>query len=88
MLNLNDNAPTGLVTITGTATQNQTLIAANTLADADDLGVIAYQWFANGTAINGTTAETFTLDQEQVAQAITVQASYIDDAGALEQVTV
>ncbi|UOA08412.1 cadherin domain-containing protein [Methylobacter sp. S3L5C] len=87
VLNLNDNAPTGLVTITGTAKQNQTLIAANTLADADGLGVIAYQWFANGTAINGATAESFTLGQEQVAQAITVQASYIDGADALEQVT-
>ncbi|UOA08407.1 FG-GAP-like repeat-containing protein [Methylobacter sp. S3L5C] len=87
VVNLNDNGPTGLVTITGTAKQNQTLIAANTLADADGLGVIAYQWFANGTVINGATAETFTLGQEQVAQAITVQASYTDDAGALEQVT-
>jgi Ca2+-binding RTX toxin-like protein len=85
--NLNDNAPTGLVTITGTATQNQTLTAANTLADADVLGVIAYQWFANGELIDGANTATFILGQEQVDQAITVQASYIDGAGALEQVT-
>ena len=32
--NLND-APTGSVTIAGTATQGQTLTASNTLADAD-----------------------------------------------------
>ena len=55
--NLND-APTGAVTISGTATQNQTLTAANTLADADGLGSIAYQWqsSADGTtwsAISG-----------------------------------
>ncbi|WP_262963737.1 FG-GAP-like repeat-containing protein [Methylobacter psychrophilus] len=87
VLNLNDNAPTGLVTITGTATQNQILNAANTLTDADGLGIIAYQWLANGTAINGATAETFTLDQGQVSQVITVQASYVDGAGALEMVT-
>ncbi|WP_262967148.1 hypothetical protein [Methylobacter psychrophilus] len=87
VLNLNDNTPTGLVTITGTATQNQTLIATNTLADADGLGVIAYQRLANSAAINGATADTFILDQWQISQAITVQASYSDGAGVLEQVT-
>ena len=41
--NVND-APTGSVTISGTATQNQQLTASNTLADADGLGSISYQW--------------------------------------------
>ena len=35
-----NDAPTGSVTISGTATQGQTLTAANTLADADGLGAI------------------------------------------------
>ncbi|MCF3564568.1 hypothetical protein L2E75_00195 [Planktothrix agardhii 1807] len=37
--NIND-LPTGNVSITGTATQNQTLTATNTLADADGLGTL------------------------------------------------
>ena len=39
MANVND-APTGSVTITGTATQGQTLTAGNTLADADGMGTV------------------------------------------------
>ncbi|WP_341923414.1 hypothetical protein, partial [Polaromonas sp. YR568] len=50
--NTNTNeAPTGSVTISGTPTQGQTLTAANTLADADGLGTVAYQWKANGVNI-------------------------------------
>ena len=41
--NVND-APTGSVTISGTATEDQTLTANNTLADEDGLGSISYQW--------------------------------------------
>ncbi|WP_193372560.1 FG-GAP repeat domain-containing protein, partial [Planktothrix mougeotii] len=50
--NIND-LPTGNVSITGTATQNQTLTATNTLADADGLGTLNYQW--QESADNGTT---------------------------------
>ncbi|MFM6399461.1 MAG: hypothetical protein ACKPFF_22530, partial [Planktothrix sp.] len=39
-----NNAPTGAVNITGTATQNQILTATNTLADVDGLGTLNYQW--------------------------------------------
>ena len=39
--NLND-APTGTVTISGTPTEDQTLTAANTLADEDGLGTVCY----------------------------------------------
>ncbi|WP_254173994.1 DUF4347 domain-containing protein [Planktothrix pseudagardhii] len=45
--NIND-APTGTVSITGTATQNQILTATNTLADADGLGTLNYQWQESG----------------------------------------
>ncbi len=84
--NVND-PHTGTVTITGTATQNQTLTAANSLADADGLGTIAYQWLANGTAISGAKASTLTLNQAQVGKAITVQASYTDVLGTAEKMT-
>ncbi|MET3667177.1 DUF4347 domain-containing protein [Caulobacter sp. 1776] len=81
--NLND-APTGSVTISGTATQGQTLTAANTLADADGLGTISYQWKAGGTNIAGATSSTYVLTEAEVGKAITVVASYTDGHGAAE----
>ncbi|MBF0628723.1 MAG: discoidin domain-containing protein, partial [Magnetococcales bacterium] len=84
--NVND-APTGSVTITGTATQGQTLTAANTLNDADGPGTVSYQWKANGTAINGATASTLVLGEAQVGQTITVTARYTDGHGTVENVT-
>ncbi len=83
--NLND-APTGSVTIAGTATQGQTLTAANTLADADGLGAISYQWQAGGVAISGATASTYLLTESEVGKVITVVASYTDGHGTAESV--
>jgi glutamine synthetase len=82
-----NNVPTGSVTITGSATQGQTLSAANTLADADGLGTISYQWQAGSTAITGATANTLTLADAQVGKIITVVASYTDLHGTAESVT-
>ena len=79
--------PTGAVTLTGTATQGQTLTAANTLADLDGLGAVSYQWKADGVAIAGATASTLVLSQAQVGKAITVTASYTDGHGTAESVT-
>ena len=75
--NLND-APTGSVTISGTATQGQTLTASNDLADIDGLGTIAYQWNRAGTAITGATENTYVLTQDDVGKTIAVTASYTD----------
>jgi len=89
--NVND-APTGSVTISGTATQKQVLTAANTLADQDGLGTISYQWQSSNdagitwTAITGATASTFTLGQSQVGSTVRVVASYTDGFGAVESV--
>ena len=84
--NFND-VPTGAVTISGTATQGQTLTATNTLADADGLGTVTYQWLANGIAIGGGTTNTLALAEAQVAKTITVKASYSDGHGTLESAT-
>ncbi|MBI5910227.1 MAG: hypothetical protein HY848_09780 [Betaproteobacteria bacterium] len=84
--NVND-APTGAVTVAGTTAQDQTLTAANTLADADGLGNISYQWKAGGSAISGATGSTFVLTEAQVGKAITVTASYTDGHGTAESVT-
>jgi VCBS repeat-containing protein len=84
--NIND-LPTGTVTISGTATEDQTLTASNTLADADGLGTVAYQWQADGIDIAGATGATLVLDQAQVGKAIGVKASYIDQQGTPESLT-
>ncbi|CAD5975712.1 Serine-rich adhesin for platelets [Planktothrix tepida] len=89
--NIND-LPTGNVSITGTAKQNQTLTATNTLADADGLGTFNYQWQQsadNGvtwTNINGATNNTFTLSQTQVGKKVQVKVSYTDLLGTAETV--
>ena len=67
MANVND-APTGNVTIAGTPTQGQTLTAANTLADADGLGAISYQWQADGVDIAGATGSSLLLGQAEVGK--------------------
>ena len=78
--NVND-APTGSVTISGTPTEDQILTACNTLADADGLGVISYQWQRDGVDIAGATASTYTLGDADVGTTITVTASYTDGQG-------
>jgi len=84
--NAND-APTGSVTISGTATQGQTLSATHTLADADGLGQVSYQWYADGSAIGGATNASLVLAEAQVGKTLTVKASYTDGHGTAESVT-
>ena len=83
--NVND-APTGAVTISGTATEDQVLTASNTLADADGLGTISYQWQRDGVDIAGATGTTYTLGDADVGAAISVVASYTDGHGTAESV--
>ena len=82
-----NNPPTGSVTISGTPTEDQVLTAANTLADADGLGTISYQWKRGGSEISGATDTTYTLVQADVGSTITVTASYTDGGGTAESVT-
>ena len=86
-VNAVNDAPTGSVTISGTAKQGQTLTAANTLADADGLGTITNQWNKAGAAIAGATSTSYELVQADVGSAISVTASYIDGQGTAESVT-
>ncbi len=81
--NVND-APTGTVVITGTATQGQTLTASSTLADADGLGAITFTWRAGGTTVG--TGATYALQQAEVGKTITVTASYTDGGSTVESV--
>jgi len=84
--NVND-ASTGSVSITGTPTQGQTLTAGNSLADADGLGTISYQWLADGSNISGATTNSLSLTQAHVGKAISVKASYTDVLGTAESKT-
>ncbi|MDX8389296.1 MAG: hypothetical protein R8M38_02285, partial [Mariprofundaceae bacterium] len=83
--------PTGTVTIAGTPTptQNQTLTAANTLADINGPPTltVTYQWNRNGSPIALATATTYRLVQADVGTTITVTASYTDSLGKLETKT-
>ena len=81
-----DHPPTGTVTISGTATQDQVLTASNTLADVDGLGTISYQWQRDGSNVTGATGATYTLGTADVGHTIDVVASYTDGGGTLESV--
>jgi len=88
---VNDN-PTGEVTITGTPKQGETLTAHDTLADADGLGAISYQWQSlsnNGSTwsnISGATTNTYALTASEVGKTISVKESYHDGGGTDESV--
>ena len=82
-----NDAPTGTVSISGSAAQNSVLTANSTLADADGLGALGYQWLAGGVAIAGAVGKTFTLGQAQVGQAMSVRVSYTDGFGTAESVS-
>jgi alpha-tubulin suppressor-like RCC1 family protein/predicted RNA-binding protein with RPS1 domain len=84
--NIND-APTGAVFITGTATQGQVLTASNTLADLDGIGTVSYQWQRSGSDIPSATQSTYVLTQNDVDKTISVKASYIDKFDAHESLS-
>ncbi|HEY4251513.1 MAG TPA: Ig-like domain-containing protein [Roseomonas sp.] len=90
VVNVND-APAGVFTADGIATQGQVLTASNTIADADGLGTISYQWQrqdadGNWHDIDGATDAAYTLTQDDVGHAVRTVASYTDGHGAAEHV--
>ena len=84
--NVND-LPTGNVFIAGLPVRGEILTASNTLIDADGVGVISYQWLANGKAMKGATANTYTLTKAEDGKKISVSASYIDGFKHAEKVS-
>jgi hypothetical protein len=82
-----NSSPTGTITISGTVAQGQALSAVSTLADADGLGTISYQWKANDVVIAGATASSYTLTLADVGKTISLVASYTDGLGTHESVT-
>ena len=84
--NVND-VPVGTPTITGTATQSQTLVADSAgISDVDGLGTFGYAWKRNGSITVGT-ASSYLLVEADVGATITVTVSYTDGHGTLETLT-
>ncbi|TAN70570.1 MAG: hypothetical protein EPN17_04815 [Methylobacter sp.] len=79
-----NHAPSGEVFINGNAVKGQTLTASNTLADADGLGAISYQWRANG--VNIGQGDSYTLTNNDIGKTITATAKYTDSSGTAESV--
>lgn len=86
--NVNDS-PTGSVTISGTASQDEVLIAVtSSINDADGIvGGFNYQWLRNNADISGAVASTYTLKQVDVGARIKVRVSYQDGGGKTESLT-
>ncbi len=81
-----NNPPTGTVTINVTNPNlGQTLIASNTLDDADGVGIITYQWKAGDTLMG--VGDTYTVAAGDIGKPITVTASYTDGFDHLESVS-
>ncbi|WP_205123509.1 cadherin-like domain-containing protein [Marimonas lutisalis] len=84
LLPVNDD-PVGTVSISGVAQEASELaVLVSGLADADGLGMLNYQWFADDVAIVGATGLTFTPGQDEVGSILTVEVSYTDGRGTLE----
>ena len=86
------NNHVGTVALSGSATQNQTLMANVTDSDGLPSGVaISYQWqqSSNGTTwsnISGATSSTFKLGQSQVGNQVRANATYTDSLGTTENI--
>ena len=88
--NLND-APSGIVLVSGNAQQGHVLSATNNIMDADGLGLVSYRWqsSANGGAwadIAGASGATLTPAEAQVGLNVRAVASYGDGHGTAESV--
>ena len=77
-----NHAPTGAVTVSGKIQAGATIHASNSLADADGMGDVHYQWLADGQNI-GSGAD-YTLNLADIGKTISVRASYTDGLGHVE----
>ena len=85
------NSPAmGAPVITGTPQVGETLtVDTSGIADEDGLtnDTFSYRWLADDAEISGATGSTYTLTGGDEGKAITVQASFTDDAGNNEALT-
>ena len=85
------NSPaTGAPTIIGTVQVGETLTASpSSILDTDGLtnATFAYQWLADDAEINGATAGSYTLVDDDEGKTIKVRVSFTDDVGNGEDLT-
>ncbi|MBT5797069.1 MAG: hypothetical protein HOI09_06735, partial [Porticoccaceae bacterium] len=87
-VNVINDVPTGSITISGTTTEGQVVtVNTSSLADADGLGTLSYQWLRDGADISGATSSTYTLAQADVGAAVAARVSYTDGSGTAESVS-
>jgi hypothetical protein len=83
-----NSEPTGRLEITGTTAQSETLTAdTSSIADADGLGALSYQWMRDGTKITGETNSTYTTVNADVGAKLSATVTYTDQQGTSETVT-
>ena len=85
-----NNSPTGVVTISGTAKQNETLTVSNTITDIDGVGTVTYKWRVssdNKSWSDLSTGESLKLGENEVGKYLFVDASYVDGKGRSESVS-
>ena len=85
------NSPaTGAPTISGTVRAGETLTADTSgITDADGLTNVSYsyQWLADDADIQDATGSTYTLTDDDVGKALSVRATFTDNAGNEESLT-
>jgi hypothetical protein len=82
--NTND-LPSGAISIEGLLNQGEVLTAnSDMVSDADGLGLITYNWLADGLPILGAIGQHYQLRQNEVGKRMSVAATYIDGGGTLE----
>ena len=85
-----NNAPTGLPTVSGTPQVDKKLTAdTSAIDDADGLTNVSYryQWIAGGTDIAGATGSTYDLTSSEEGKTIQVRVTFTDDADNTETLT-
>lgn len=83
------SAPTGTVSLSGTATQGETLTATQTnIADADGIaaGTLNWQWFRDGALVSGAVSNTYLLSEADVGAVIVARYGFTDDLGVDESI--
>ena len=76
-------------TISGTAQVGETLTATTEgIVDPDGVpATFTYQWMSNGTSIAGAMAATYEVQATDAGKVITVQVTFTDNAGTVEELT-
>ena len=82
----NPGGGNGIATLSGEAKVGQTLTVNINDIDGVPSGGIAYQWMANGKAINNATASTYTITPSDKGKHISVHIEYTDFLGNQESI--